>query len=271
MANLEVSLSKNSLKLYACPTCKGKLEEQDAALWCDRCHRDHPIKNDIPDFLMTEESVNPLLRQWARLAAPIYETNLYVSAVLNGAAGWRVISATEIIDYVQQKVSPIKGPLLDIATGPATLGRRVASTSRVVYGIDVSLDMLRMGQKHVERENINGMNLARANVQALPFGNNLFEGCIASGCLHLFPDTVEALKEISRTLKPGALFVGLTFVSGKAGLIKYKWVRDHVQRKNLLIIFEQSVFQEYLKKAGFEAFEPDRRGSALLFTARKAI
>jgi len=264
-------------KIYVCPKCKGKLEEQTDALFCDKCQRNYPIENNIPDFLLVEpkDSDNPFLRDWAvnlgARVARIYETHFYVSTVLKLGAGWRAISAKEILDYVGRKISPIQGKVLDIATGPGSHGRRVASTSRVVYGIDVSLDMMRMGQKHVERESVNGMNFARADARVLPFSDNLFDSCIACGCLHLFPDTLGTLKEISRTLKPGAPLIGLTFVSGETGMLRFERMRNFARRKNIAIVFELPVLQEYLEKAGFENFEPVQRGSALLFTARKEI
>jgi|WetSurSiteA1Bulk_404760.scaffolds.fasta_scaffold08583_5 ubiquinone/menaquinone biosynthesis C-methylase UbiE len=135
----------------------------------------------------------------------------------------------------------------------------------MVYGIDISLGALRQGLNYVTREGIVGVHLARARVEALPFENDVFDGCICSGSLHLFPDTVSALREIARTMKAGALLSVQTFVAGGQTAVMRllgKW-RD-VQA------FELPKLQQALAEAGFERFEPKQEGIFLTFSVRKA-
>jgi ubiquinone/menaquinone biosynthesis C-methylase UbiE len=147
------------------------------------------------------------------ILAPIYENRLWYQALLN-LAGAGSSSLNSIAGFHTETLRDIAGAVLDVACGPATYGRRIASPSRMIYGIDISLGALRQGLNYVKRERIVGVHLARARVEALPFENDVFDGCICSGSLHLFPDTVFALREIARTMKAGALLSVQTFVAG---------------------------------------------------------
>ena len=155
--------------------------------------------------------------------------------------------------------------MLDVACGPATYSRRLASQSRNVYGIDISMGVLRQGMIFVERAGVLGVHLARASVDELPFEDAVFDGAICSGSLHLFPDTVLSLREIARTMKPGASLSVQTFVAGKTTINRL------LQNRSWLHTFEPTKLQKSLTEAGFEAFQPEVDGIVLTFSARKAM
>jgi uncharacterized protein YbaR (Trm112 family) len=39
------------LAILACPVCKGPLSDTGAALRCEKCRRDYPVKDGIPDLV----------------------------------------------------------------------------------------------------------------------------------------------------------------------------------------------------------------------------
>ena len=266
-------MASDRLAPYVCPRCKGDLQQQANALRCAACQRSYPVADDIPDFLLVrpEASANPILRDIDRLGrlARLYETRLWYPMVLNLYAGWHMLSFDEIVAYVRERILPVKGLVLDVATGPGTYGRRVAEPQRIVYGIDISTDMLRLGQERVRHEGVTGMHFSRADVEALPFGDGMFDGCITSGSLHLFPDTLKALTEIGRALKSGAPLVVVTFTWSKTGILKHEWVRRRIRERGRMKIFEPSFLEEQLARAGFEQFVPEARGGVLMFAARR--
>ena len=75
---------------------------------------------------------------------------------------------------VAAMVAPESGMVLDVACGPGTLGRRIASSTRTVYGIDISWSMLRQGVAYVTQEGIGNVEFARASADALPFPDAFF-------------------------------------------------------------------------------------------------
>jgi 2-polyprenyl-3-methyl-5-hydroxy-6-metoxy-1,4-benzoquinol methylase len=102
----------------------------------------YPISKGIRDFIREElsRSVDPRLRRMRFIdrMARIYETKLWYPIVLNVYGGFHSPSLAELVTTVSEKVRSTKGRVLDVACGPGTYGRRIASTSKQVFGIDVS-------------------------------------------------------------------------------------------------------------------------------------
>jgi Isocitrate/isopropylmalate dehydrogenase len=75
--------------------------------------------------------------------APIYESGPFASVLtkLSGISGGsRFIGS--IASFHSETLKGITGSILDVACGPATYSRRIASPSRNVYGIDISMGLL---------------------------------------------------------------------------------------------------------------------------------
>ncbi|HXY15584.1 MAG TPA: methyltransferase domain-containing protein [Terriglobales bacterium] len=263
----------NKMGLYVCPACKGGLHEEGGTIRCISCSRTYPIMDGIPDFLGEElaRSADPVLRRMRFIdrMARIYETKLWYPVVLNLYGGIRSPSLRQLIHKVTEKLQSTTGSILDVACGPGTYGRRVASAKREVYGIDVSMGMLRQGHVHVAQEGICNMHFARARVEVLPFRECVFDATICCGSLHLFADTVVALREMARVMKPGALLSVFTFDIGDGGILKFSGVRDWSRKRHGLHIFGGSEMEQYLTASGFRDFEPELNGSILTFSARR--
>lgn len=260
------------LGIYSCPICKGRLRQEDGVLCCPACSQAYPIRDDIPDFFREELARNkdPELRRMTAIdhMARIYETRLWYPIVLNIYGGFHSPSLAKLIGIVTQKLDSVRGRVIDIACGPGTYGRRVASGSREVFGIDVSMGMLRQGAAYVARDNIPNMHFARARVEALPFADGLFDAALCCGSLHLFTDTVAALREIARVMKPGAILSVFTFAAGRGGILKFRSGREW-SRKHGMHAFSLSEMEQYLTDSGFQNFQPEVSGSILTFSARR--
>jgi len=242
-------------------------------LRCPACSQAYPIKEGIPDFIQEElaSSADPELRRMRFIdrMARIYESRLWYPVVLKLYGGWRSPSLAQLIEIVTQEVQSVEGRVLDIACGPGTYGRRIASPTKKVYGIDVSMGMLRQGTAYVAKEGIPNMHFARARVEALPFEGGLFDAALCCGSLHLFTDTVVALREIARVMKPAAILSVFTFAAGREGILKFRTVRESSRRHHGLHVFELPEMEQYLDAAGFKDFQPEMSGSILTFSARK--
>jgi len=201
--------------------------------------------------------------------ARIYETRLWYPVVLNLYGGFHSPSLAQMISIVSQKVQSTNGRVLDIACGPGTYGRRIASPSKEVFGIDVSMGMLRQGAAYVAEEGIPNVHFARARVEALPFEDGLFDAALCCGSLHLFADTVIALREMARVMKPAAIHSVFTFGAGRGGVLKFRRVREWSRRNAGLHVFDLAEMEQYLTASGFEDFQPEMSGSILTFSARK--
>jgi SAM-dependent methyltransferase len=253
---------------FACPKCKRPLRSGANTLHCDECNRTYSILAGIPDFLLGDAraSLAPVRRmaKGVDFLAPIYESRLWYQLLLN-LAGAGSSSLQSIANFHSKTLEGISGSILDVACGPVTYGRRIASSTRVVYGIDISMGMLRRGMTYAARDGVAGIHLARASVNELPFEEAVFDGAICSGSLHLFPDTMQALREIVRTMKAGAPLSVQTFVAGGQSRL----MRLLGRRRNVHA-FELPELERYLTEAGFERFVPKLDGILLTFSACKA-
>lgn len=262
---MSVAKTENLIQ-FACPKCKKIIQSDENGLFCKECDCVYPVIKNIPDFTSENLKANPIYRSIKKMEflAPIYEGHLWHSFILKGV-GAKKSSLVSIVDFVLKTFNGITGIFLDAACGPATYGRRVASSDRQVYGIDFSMGTLKQGMKNIARDGVTNIKLSRASVEELPFENNVFDGVICNGSLHLFPNTLHALQEISRTMKKGAVLAVTTFIDGDAPLIR----RIKKQKKKLARVFEMSELHEYLKTADFEDFQSKIDGFFLLFTVRK--
>jgi ubiquinone/menaquinone biosynthesis C-methylase UbiE len=227
----------------------------------------------IPDFVEgeLEQSDHPVLRgtQLIDRLAPIYESKLWYPLVLNLYGGWRSTTLAQLVQTVSHILGGVEGLILDAACGPGTFGRRVVTGARQVYGVDISLGMLRQGMTYVERDRLDHFYLSRAQVESLPFKDALFDAALCCGSLHLFADTVRALREIGRTMVDGAPLAVMTFVAGDKGILRFPRIRAHVRRDHGAHVFDLPELEGYLAQAGFDEFRPQTFGSVLVFGARK--
>lgn len=268
---------RQSSAFYACPVCKQHLGAVDGGLFCRICARSYPIVTGIPDFfpMNLEESSNRSLRVVGKkdsrplfnFMASIYETWIY-PPVCNLYGGWRSTSLSQLAHDISDIVGTREGFVLDAACGPGTYGRRVASATRTVVGIDICMSMLRRGAYYVETEHIPNVHFARAMVEALPFRAGLFDAAICAGSLNHLSDVVLALREINRTMKAGAPLAVMCFALIHSGLIKYQWIRDNAE-KGGGHIYSVEDLGRHAAESGFEDFCPHTYGSIVVFGARK--
>ncbi len=266
-----VDTPDRGLGVYACPTCQGDLTLVAAGLRCARCRATYPIVDGIPDFILGDsvQSTNSLLRNVKRIdrLARFYESRWWYPLVLTVYGGWRKTSLPELVRLIGEMVRTDGRLILDVACGPGTLGRRIVSPAQEVYGVDISLGMLRSGLAYARRDRLSNVHFARAQVEALPFRSATFAAAICGGALHLFPDTVAALRQIARTMQPGAPLAVTTFIAGDGGILQFRRVREHIHAEHRMHIFELPELQAYLAAAGFVDFEPRLFGSFVVFRA----
>jgi SAM-dependent methyltransferase len=259
--------------LYACPGCKRPLHNEDRALNCPACAQTYPVNRGIPDFLGEElaRSADPALRRMTAIdrLAPLYETRFWYPLVLALYGGLRSPSLAQLRAFVERALAGLEGRVLDVACGPGTFGRYVASPLRDVFGIDVSKRMLYQGSAYAAAEGVSNLHFARARVQCLPFEPAFFDAVVCCGSLHLFPDTATALREMARVAKPAAVLSAVTFTAGTGGILKHRLVRDWSLRHQGLHVFDLVELERCLAGAGFDTFEPRAFGSILTFSARR--
>jgi len=259
-------------QFYVCPNCKAALAATSGDLRCEACDVRFSVIDDIPEFIAGDLSASPdpQLRRMRFIdkMAGLYESQLLYPLVMKLFGGLRAPLLPQLLRSIADILEPVDGSVLDVACGPGTFGRKIASPARAVWGIDVSRGMLRQGAAFAAAAGIANLHFARARVEALPFGDASFDAVICCGSLHLFTDTVAALKEMARVMKPGAALAAFTFTPGAGGLLKYESFRRRARTRQGLHVFTLDELGGDLAAAGFEDFRPQVAGSVVVFGAR---
>jgi len=257
---------------YVCPTCRTPLTGNSVTLVCPRCRINYPIRNGIPDFVLEDlaESEHQVLRSISLIdkLAKIYESPMWYPVVYHIYGGLFIPSVKEEVEMITEMVDAENGLGLDVACGTGLFTRSIARKMRNVYGIDISRGMLEKAAKYAEKEELHNIRLACALAHRLPFQNELFDGVVCCGALHLFPDTKGALAEIGRVMKRSAILAVMTFV--KRRFLKFKMIHEHLRKDHGVHVFEVDELNNYLTQTGFKNFRHNIFGSMMLFQAERS-
>ena len=182
--------------------------------------------------------------------------------------------------------------VLDVAIGTADLTIEMFRQHKAeqVTGIDLSDQMMAIGQKKIDKLPITNVQFVHANAQHMPFDDAAFDAVTcAFGCRN-FSNLDEGLREMYRVLKPGGQVTILEFSYPANRLVRacydiyFTRVLPLIGRivsrdKTAYTYLNKSVksfcwgeaFVQHLHDAGFssEHFLPLTFGIATIYTAKK--
>lgn len=93
--------------------------------------------------------------------------------------------------------------ILDVATGTAHTSLAMPPGAGVVIGTDLSLKMMREGERMAGERGIGHIRFVASDVHALPFANDSFERVVSRIAPHHFSDIRLSVREMARVLVPG--------------------------------------------------------------------
>ncbi|MBC7742593.1 MAG: 3-demethylubiquinone-9 3-O-methyltransferase [Bdellovibrionaceae bacterium] len=115
-----------------------------------------------------------------------------------------------ILDQIQKNkcTLSVKTHVLDVGCGGGFLSNALAEAGLRVTGVDLSEESLHVAHKHDLTQTV---TYQKADAYHLPFPDQTFEVVTAMDFLEHVEDPAEVIKEFSRVLKPGGLFIFHTF------------------------------------------------------------
>lgn len=117
--------------------------------------------------------------------------------------------------------------VLDVGCGGGFLSNALAEHGLKVTGVDLSEESLKVAAKF---DNTKSVVYKKADAYHLPFADQSFDVVTAMDFLEHVEDPADVIKEFSRVLKPGGLFIFHTFNRNPlAHLIIIKWVEWFVK------------------------------------------
>ena len=97
------------------------------------------------------------------------------------------------------------GHFLDVGTGPAQipilLAQRCPNIN--ITAIDLSDEMLKIAKRHIADSDLTKrIKLELVDAKSLPYPDNTFDGLTSNSIVHHIHDSLRALKEMGRVMKP---------------------------------------------------------------------
>lgn len=116
----------------------------------------------------------------------------------------------EVADDIGRAIAAQMGTgarVLELGVGTGRIAVPLAKAGCQVVGIDLSAHMLTALARRVDHEGLQHIQLAQADITALPFAERVFDGAMAVHVLHLVSDWAGVLGQLSRLIRPGGTLV----------------------------------------------------------------
>jgi ubiquinone/menaquinone biosynthesis C-methylase UbiE len=174
-------------------------------LACAQCLKTYPIEEEILQFVSKREVMETyaLMEEQARVGARFYDHLLH-----------RFLEILQITldegraEYMERLELIPQAKILDIGvgTGAELLYLWSKTTNVEMFGLDLSIEMLRECQRKLRKANARA-ELFLGLAECLPFKDNTFDVVFHTGAINEFKDQRAAIEEMVRVAKPGTRIV----------------------------------------------------------------
>ncbi|MFH1559945.1 MAG: methyltransferase domain-containing protein [Chloroflexota bacterium] len=256
------SLIAKQMDLLVCPVCGGTLGASLDGLMlnCSKCNRSFRCENGIPLLFWPNE--------WERSTSDVtdsirtfYEDNPFPNYE-DLDTDWSLREKAEkgIFARMLDHQIPYQARILEVGCGTGQLSNFLGLISgRTVFGADICLNSLKLGQAFRERNHIGGTAFLQMNLFRPVFKAETFDVVICNGVLHHTSDPFLGFQSISRLVKPGGfVMVGFynTFGRIPTKIRKYvfhltgnrfKFLDSRLREKNLSDTRKHTWFMDQYK------------------------
>ena len=202
--------------IYCCPACKGELTFNKNEYTCNYCSKSYPIINEIPIFLIDDETDNYRIywdKGWANRSKigdqkfhrkPKKDYNEDIQNILRRIKE----NKNSVTSITKQKTNDI---LLNIGCGMMEAPVIIKMGINNYIGIDYSFTASKSSLESIKKLDGHGVTL-QSNAESLPIKTASISQVYTAGVLHHTPNIILALDEINRVLKPsGRVVLGLYY------------------------------------------------------------
>ena len=149
-----------------------------------------------------EPKVDQIRRMFNRIAPKYDQLNRIISLGLDRP--WRKRALHLLAPYAPQRV-------LDVATGTGDLAIEIIQTissAKEVVGVDISEEMMRVGQEKVHQAGLDTkISFERQDCTAMTFEADSFDAATIAFGIRNFSDIPAAAAELHRVLRPGGVLI----------------------------------------------------------------
>lgn len=198
---------------FLCPECSCELEfiKSSNLIFCNNCAINFTIENQISKLFRpnswssNKHDVTDIIKSfYEETPFPNYD-NIDFSWKLRDKAN-QSIFAKMLDDQI-----PYGSSIIEIGCGTGQLSNYLALTNgRYVFGTDICLNSLKLGQEFKERNQIDRVTFLQMNLFRPVFKPEIFDFVICNGVLHHTSEPFLGFKTIANLLKKGGyIIIGL--------------------------------------------------------------
>jgi len=194
------------LDMLRCPYTQARLRAEGGGLVAESGQA-YRVVDGVP-WLLDEATLSALdrdfQRQYMEKDARSYDRQVRLMSLLFGC--WEPRERRKMVNLLDLRPGM---HVLEVSVGTGAnlpfLAQRVGVEGRL-YGLDLSSGMLGVEQKRAALL-VCPAHLVRGDAVHLPFADGAFDAVLHFGGLNLFGDRAQALAEMVRVVKPGAMLV----------------------------------------------------------------
>jgi SAM-dependent methyltransferase/uncharacterized protein YbaR (Trm112 family) len=198
------------LAWLCCPRCGGDFEAAAEKLVCAACGQVFGVEGNLPRLFWPNEwdeakgDVTEVVRAfYEETPFPNYDDFDSVASLARKAREGRFAQLLD--DQV-----PPRARILECGCGTGQLSNFLGSANRTVFGSDLSLPSLRLGEAFRVANGLGTVQFLQMNLFRPAFRPGRFDLVISNGVLHHTSDPRAAFASIARLVRPGGyLLVGL--------------------------------------------------------------
>ncbi len=268
------------MKELRCPSCRrgGTIsmrilpgDQASRGLSCANCGHQIPAIEGVPNFaehlLWRDPGLGRAQKAMnSRFFARLYETPFWRPFHTRIGSGISLKREIELVLDMAGTGRP--EAVADLACGTGFYARALARQfpSACHYGLDLSISMLKEGQRLARRGGSGSIFFLRGDLNRLPFEDTSLDRVNCGGALHLFSHLFPIWREITRVLKPGGVFTAMTLTLGKGPVRR---LQGRIMRKGLGTFFEPEALSKDLDAVGLSLFRCQKHRLSFLFAAVK--
>lgn len=161
---------------------------------------------------------------------------------------------SEGLDVIQEYASlGDRGVAVDIATGAGFTAFAVSPYVERVLATDIAAGMLQQAGHLADERSLDNVELAFVEAEHMPFADGSLDMVTCRQAAHHFYDLPQALREISRVLKPGGVFL-LSDTCAPEDDAVAEWMNDVELRRDVSHVWDrkQSEWRVMLQEIGLE-------------------
>jgi SAM-dependent methyltransferase len=198
------------LPILCCPRCGAGLALREDELACAGCSQDFPVTHAIPqlfwpnDWSDERRDVTEAMRSfYEETPFPNYDDFDSIGSLQRKA---RQGLFARLLD---EQVPP-GARIIECGCGTGQLSNFLSIANRTVFGTDMCLNSLKLGQEFKEKQGLARVHFLQMNLFRPVFKPESFDLVISNGVLHHTSDPFLAFQTIARLVRPGGyLLVGL--------------------------------------------------------------